>query len=77
MDAGRAPVATRCASTRRHLLAVRYLARYGDVWTNSPSTWSWTPRVGHGQADWVFVSGRACGIVTGPVGSYHSVPRHQ
>ena len=63
--------------TRRHVLAVRYLARFGDVWTNSPFYLVMDTAIGHGQADWVFVSGRACGIVTGPVGTYHSVPRHQ
>jgi len=64
-------------STRRHTLAVRYLARYGDVWTDSPFYLVMDTVVGHGQADWVFVSGRACGIVTGRTGDYRSVPRHQ
>jgi hypothetical protein len=62
--------------TARHLLAVRYLARYGDVWTNSPFYLVMDTAVGHGQANWVFVSGRGCGIVTGPTGSYHTTPRH-
>jgi len=64
-------------STRRHVLAVRYLARYGDVWTNSPFYLVMDTQVGHGQADWVFVSGRGCRILTGPIGSYHEVPPRQ
>jgi hypothetical protein len=62
--------------TAGHLLAVRYLTRYADVWTNSPFYLVMDTAVSHGQADWVFVSGRACGIVTGPPGSYYSYPRH-
>jgi hypothetical protein len=34
-------------------------------------------QVGHGQGDWVFISGPACGVVAGPVGTYHRAPRHQ
>ena len=64
-------------NTARHLLSVRYLARYGDVWTNSPFYLVMDTAVGHGKANWVFVSGRACGIVTGPMGSYHQIPQHQ
>ena len=60
-----------------HLLAVRYLARYGDVWTDSPFYMVRDEKVGHGRADWVSVSGRVCGIVAGRTGSYHTLPRRQ
>jgi hypothetical protein len=64
-------------STQGHKLDVRYLARYGDVWTDSPFYMVRDEAVGHGQADWVFISGRACGVVPGHAGSYHTLPRHQ
>jgi hypothetical protein len=63
--------------TGRHRLDVRYLARFGDVWTNSPFYMVRDGTVGHGRGDWVFVSGAACHIVTGPIGTYRRPPKHQ
>ena len=63
--------------TQRHRLDVRYLARYHDVWNAHPFYMIRDGQVGHGEGDWVFISGAACGVVPGPVGTYHHAPRHQ
>ena len=63
--------------TQRHRLDIRYLARYGDIWNSHPFYMARDGQVGHGEGDWVFISGSACGIVAGPVGTYHHAPRHQ
>ena len=61
--------------TGRHVLDVRYLARYGDAWTNTPFYMVRDISARHGAGNWVFVSGAACGIKTGHPGTYHWLPR--
>lgn len=61
--------------TGGHVLDVRYLARYGDVWTNTPFYMVRDVEAHHGAGNWVFVSGAACGIRTGRPGAYHHLPR--
>jgi hypothetical protein len=61
--------------TGRHILDVRYLARYGDVWTKTPFYLVRDIAAQHGAGNWIFVSGAACGIKTGPPGTYHWLPR--
>jgi hypothetical protein len=61
--------------TARHVLDVRYLARYGDAWTKGPFYLIRDIDVAHGTGNWVFVSGAACGIRVGHAGSYHWLPR--
>jgi hypothetical protein len=61
--------------TARHVLDVRYKARYGDALTRSPFYLVRDINVQHGTGNWVFVSGAACGISTGRPGSYHWLPR--
>jgi hypothetical protein len=63
--------------TYRHSIDIRYLARYGDVWTGNPYYMVRDPQIGHGRGNWVFVSGLACRIVAGPTGTYRHPPRHQ
>ena len=60
--------------THRHKLDIRYLARYGDVWTETPFYLVRDPAVTHGTGNWVFVSGAACGINAGHAGTYHWLP---
>jgi hypothetical protein len=60
--------------TGRHVLDVRYQARYGDAWTNTPFYMVRDVVAHHGAGNWVFVSGAACGITTGHPGAYHSLP---
>lgn len=60
--------------THRHKLDIRYLARYGDVWTKTPFYLVRDPAVTHGTGNWVFVSGAACGINPGHAGIYHWLP---
>jgi len=64
-------------STHHHRLDVRYLARYGDVWTDSAFYLVKDGQIGHGTADWVFISGAACAVSVGPTGTYHTEPRHE
>jgi hypothetical protein len=61
--------------TGRHVLDVRYLARYGDAWTNTPFYMVRDVAARHGAGNWVFVSGAACVIKTGHPGTYHWLPR--
>ena len=61
--------------TGRHILDVRYLARYGDVWTKTPFYLVRDIAAQHGAGNWIFVSGAACGIKTGHPGTYHWLPR--
>ena len=61
--------------TARHVLDVRYKARYGDALTHSPFYLVRDINAVHGTGNWVFVSGAACGISTGSPGSYHWLPR--
>jgi hypothetical protein len=61
--------------TGRHVLDVRYQARYGDAWTNTPFYMVRDVAAHHGAGNWVFVSGAACRIKTGPPGAYHWLPR--
>jgi hypothetical protein len=61
--------------THRHVLDVRYLARYGDAWTKGPFYLVRDIAAQHGTGNWVFVSGAACGIKVGHAGSYHWLPR--
>ena len=63
--------------TQRHRLDIRYLARYGDAYNSHPFYMVRDGQIGHGQGDWVFISGAACRIVAGPVGTYRHAPRHQ
>ena len=60
--------------THRHKLDIRYLARYGDVWTHSPFYLVRDVAVGHGAGNWVFISGAACQISAGHPGTYHWLP---
>jgi len=60
--------------TRRHRLDVRYMARYGDAWTNTPFYLVRDIDVAHGTGNWVFISGAACGVATGPPGTYRWLP---
>ena len=61
--------------TGRHVLDVRYMARYGDAWTNTPFYMVRDIAANHGAGNWVFVSGAACGLKTGHPGAYHWLPR--
>jgi len=63
--------------TRRHVLDVRYLARYGDDANGHPYYMVRDIDAFHGTGNWVFVSGDACGIRVGPAGAYHTEPSHQ
>jgi hypothetical protein len=68
--------------THRHVLDIRYQARYGDAWTQSPFYLVRDVAVAHGTGNWAFVSGAACRISHGPVGAYHwlahpTKPRHK
>ena len=63
--------------TLRHPLDVRYLARYPDSRSGSPFYMVRDAAIGHGVGDWVFISARACGVVPGPIGSYHTIPRNR
>jgi hypothetical protein len=60
--------------TGRHVLDVRYMARYGDAWTNTPFYMVRDIAAHHGAGNWVFVSGAACAIKTGYPGAYHRLP---
>jgi len=66
--------------THRHKLDIRYLARFGDVWTRSPFYLVRDIDVVHGTGNWVFISGAACQISAGHPGTYrwlpHAPPRH-
>jgi hypothetical protein len=61
--------------THRHVLDVRYLARYGDAWTKTPFYLVRDISAAHGKGNWIFVSGAACGIRVGHPGAYHWLPR--
>jgi len=61
--------------THRHILDIRYLARYGDAWTRTPFYLVRDIAAVHGTGNWIFVSGAACGIKTGPPGTYHWLPQ--
>jgi hypothetical protein len=68
--------------THRHVLDIRYLARYGDAWTQTPFYLVRDIAVAHGTGNWAFVSGAACRISHGPAGTYHwlvhpTKPRHK
>lgn len=63
--------------TQRHRLDIRYLARYRDMWNSHPYYMVRDGEVGHGQGNWVFISGSGCRVVAGPIGTYHHAPRHQ
>jgi hypothetical protein len=60
--------------TGRHVLDVRYMARYGDAWTKTSFYLVRDVVAHHGSGNWVFVSGAACGIKTGHPGTYHWLP---
>jgi hypothetical protein len=60
--------------THRHTLDIRYLARYGDVLTETPFYLVRDPAVAHGTGNWVFISGAACVVRAGPPGIYHWLP---
>ena len=60
--------------THRHKLDIRYLARYGDVLTETPFYLVRDPAVTHGTGNWVFISGAACAVSTGPPGIYRWLP---
>ncbi len=57
--------------TRRHRIDIRYMARYGDAWTNTAFYLVRDTDVGHGTGNWVFISAAACGVNVGPPGAYH------
>jgi hypothetical protein len=61
-------------TTHRDKIDIRYLARYGDVWTNSPFYLVRDVSAPHGAGNWVFVSGAACGISAGHPGVYRWLP---
>jgi hypothetical protein len=60
--------------THRHIIDIRYLARYGDAWTHTPFYLVRDIAAQHGTGNWVFVSGAACAISAGHPGSYHWLP---
>ena len=60
--------------TRRHVIDVRYMARYGDAWTQTPFYLVRDIDVAHGTGNWVFVSGAACAIKVGRAGTYRWLP---
>ena len=60
--------------TAGHRLDIRYLARYGDVWTNNPFYLVRDQAAHHGSGNWVFVSGAACSVRVGHPGTYHWLP---
>jgi len=61
--------------THRHVLDIRYLARYTDAWTKRPFYLVRDIAAKHGSGNWVFVGGAACNIRVGHPGSYHWLPR--
>jgi hypothetical protein len=63
--------------TQRHRLDIRYLARYPDSLGGRAYYLIRDGQVGHGKGNWVFISAAGCGVVAGPVGTYHHAPRHQ
>ena len=68
--------------TARHRVDVRYRARYGDAWTNTPFYLVRDIDATHGSGNWVFISGAACHVSVGPPGTYHWLvrppkPRHK
>jgi hypothetical protein len=63
--------------TQRHVLDVRYLARYANRVNGHPYYMVRDTGVYHGTGNWVFVSGNACHVQLGPTGTYHDEPRHQ
>jgi hypothetical protein len=67
----------RIRSTQRHVLDVRYLARYADFANGHPYYMVRDTGVLHGTGNWVFISGDACRLTVGPEGTYHNEPSHQ
>ena len=57
--------------TARHRIDLRYLARYGDAWTQNAFYLVRDTDVGHGTGNWAFISAAACGVSAGPPGTYH------
>jgi hypothetical protein len=67
----------RIRSTGRHVLDVRYLARYADAANGHPYYMVRDTGVLHGTGNWVFISGDACHVELGPMGTYYHEPNHQ